>query len=138
VAERNQVTGWIRPIAAKIQTISSLIRLPQRKLKTRYERASSLFRIWGIAASLAFLLIVIAYNLFFGHAQVVRNEMIYQNHFYVGRAGTIELYRDEGYGQCRRHPAEHAKHSCRGIARKFTGKPGKAGQWFCHGECDQI
>jgi hypothetical protein len=44
------------------------------------------------------LLIVIAYNLFFGHAQVVRNEMIYQNHFYVGRAGTIELYRDEGYG----------------------------------------
>ena len=61
-------------------------------------RVAALVGIWTSASLLAFVLVMLAFTLFFGRNKVVLNETIYKGHRFVGQAGESQLSTQEGYG----------------------------------------
>ena len=70
----------------------------QKISKTSIAKAAPLLRIWGSATIVSFFIIMAIYIQFFGRFKLVWNETIYENHYRVNQAGTVELFTWEGYG----------------------------------------
>jgi hypothetical protein len=62
-------------------------------------KVGKVFWIWSSAFVVCLLAVAIVYTLFFGRNKVVLNEAIYENHRFVGLAGSVQLSTSEGHGR---------------------------------------
>jgi hypothetical protein len=86
------------PESAGPSDVSSDAPIAQQSIRPGVNQVARLGRIWVCALGISFLAIAIVYTMFFGRNKVMRNEAIYEDHRFVGRAGTSQLATSEGYG----------------------------------------
>lgn len=83
-------------ISLKLQGFSA--KALQKDFRPGLAKVGRLLRIWGSATVVSFLAIMVIYAQFFGRFKLVSNKAIYENHYHVNQAGTVELFTWEGYG----------------------------------------
>ncbi len=83
---------------SKLQSYSVDALTNRKNFRANFVKVAILFRIWGIAAIVSFLAIMVIYTLFFGRNKIVLDETIYENYRFVGQPGAFQLATGEGYG----------------------------------------